>query len=127
MVSNPGFSPDLFESKTVVITGAGTGIGWAAAQLFSALGASVLAHLGRNEHITTLPKNFHGHTADFSHEDGQLSFAEFVKTSTDNVDVLINNAGTMVGRFPADTLSESDYAHIVSLNQDAVRRRRDKV
>lgn len=119
---NPGFAPDLFTGKTVAITGAGTGIGWATAQLFNALGATVFAHLGRSEHQATLPKNIHGHTADFCDEAGQLTFVEFVNDHTQQVDVLINNAGTMVGRFPADSLSESDYAHIVSLNQDAVVR-----
>jgi len=119
---NPGFAPDLFNAKTVAITGAGTGIGWATAQLFSALGAKVFAHLGRSEHPSTLPQNIHAHTADFCAEQGQLDFVDFVLSNTNQVDVLINNAGTMVGRFPADSLSESEYANIVSLNQDAVVR-----
>lgn len=119
---NPGFNPNLFNDKTVAITGAGSGIGFATAQLFSALGANVYAHLGRREHTTSLANNIHGFTADFTDEAGHHAFTEFVNANTDRIDVLINNAGTMVGRFPADTLSEADYAHIVSLNQDAVVR-----
>jgi len=119
---NPGFAPDLFENRTVAITGAGRGIGLAAATLFSELGATVIAHLGRDAKATHLPPKVTGMTADFTTESGQRSFADFVIDQTDTVDVLINNAGTMVGRFPADTLSEEDYQHIVSLNQDAVVR-----
>lgn len=119
---NPGFAADLFKGKTVAITGAGAGIGLATAHLFSTLGANVFAHLGRSNHNATLPENIHGFTADFSDEAGQLAFVDFIKSSNHTVDVLINNAGTMLGRFPADTLSEADYSHIVSLNQDAVVR-----
>jgi len=119
---NPGFAPDLFSGRVIAITGAGAGIGRAAAELFSQLGATVYAHWGRQQHIQTLPPNTYGMTADFTTEAGQLEFVKFVQTNTDAIDVLINNAGTMVGRFPASSLSESDYAHIVALNQDAVVR-----
>lgn len=36
------------------------------------------------------------------------------------VDVLINNAGTMLGRFPADEISDENYEALVSLNQTSV-------
>ena len=38
---------------------------------------------------------------------------------TDRVDVLVNNAGTMLGRFPAASLDDADYERIVALNQTA--------
>ncbi len=120
---NPGFAANLFENRTIAITGAGTGIGRNCAELFAQLGAIVLAHQGRTSHAdTSLHTNIHGMTADFATREGQLSFVDFVNEHTQQVDVLINNAGTMVGRFPADTLSDEDYSHIVSLNQDAVMR-----
>ena len=119
---NFGFAENLFENRTVAITGAGTGIGLATAKLFAALGATVYAHLGRAQHTADWPKNIHTTTADFTHVDGQQSFVSFVQKHTATLDVLINNAGTMVGRFPADDLTDDDYAHIVSLNQDTVVR-----
>jgi len=119
---NPGYASDLFAGRVLAITGAGTGIGLATAELYAQLGATVYAHWGRQQHIQSLPANTYGMTADFATEAGQQEFVQFVQAHTDSVDVLINNAGTMVGRFPASTLSEADYAHIVALNQDAVVR-----
>lgn len=119
---NPGFSTNLFENKTIAITGAGTGIGQAAAELFAQLGATVYAHWGRSPHGSTRHSNIHGMCADFTTHEGHLAFVDYIQSNATSLDVLINNAGTMVGRFPADTLSDDDYDHIVSLNQDAVVR-----
>jgi len=118
---NPGYAGDLFKDRTVAITGAGTGIGLATAHLFASLGATVYAHLGRHPH-TELPANINGMCADFTTVEGQAEFIGFVQDQAKPIDVLINNAGTMVGRFPAHTVSDDEYAHIVSLNQDAVVR-----
>ena len=119
---NPGFSPELFKNKTVAVTGAGTGIGKSTADLFAQLGATVFAHWGRSSHNMERHANIQGMCADFTTPDGHQAFVEFINKNTQSLDVLINNAGTMVGRFPADALSEGDYQHIVSLNQDSVVR-----
>ena len=117
-----GFAEGLFDNKTVAITGAGSGIGKSTAKLFATLGATVYAHLGRTPADEKLSSSIHAMTADFTVIDAQQAFIDFVHDHTSTVDVLINNAGTMVGRFPADTLSDAEYAHIVALNQDAVVR-----
>lgn len=119
---NPGFSAELFKNRTVAITGAGAGIGLSAALLFSELGARVLVHQGRTAHQTEWPGQVLAMTSDFTTVDGQQAFTDFVRSNSDTLDVLINNAGTMVGRFPAHSLAEDDYQHIVSLNQDSVVR-----
>ena len=43
-------TPDYFAGKTIVITGAGSGIGRATAQIFARERANVVAHLGRQVH-----------------------------------------------------------------------------
>lgn len=111
----------LFENKTVVLTGAGNGIGLAALHAFHAAGAKIIAHLGRSEpESDTLPADIISTTADLTDQAEQLAFVDFVSSKTDKVDVLVNNAGTMFGRFPADMLTDEQYEAIVQLNQHAV-------
>lgn len=116
------FGP-LFQGRTVVITGAGNGIGRAALLAFHTAGAHVIAHLGRHDaYAQGLPPEVSTTTGDFTRREDQLAFVEFVKSQTDTVDVLVNNAGTMFGRFPADQLTDEQYGDIVELNQHAVVR-----
>jgi len=118
----PGAAP-LFDGKTVVVTGAGNGIGLAVAQAFHVAGARLIVHLGRDPATAgKLPVDVLTTTGDFTDPDAQARFVAFVEGATEQVDVLVNNAGTMFGRFPADSLSDADYTAIVELNQHAVVR-----
>jgi NAD(P)-dependent dehydrogenase (short-subunit alcohol dehydrogenase family) len=113
----------LFAGRTVVITGAGSGIGRAALLAFHAAGATLIAHLGRNQsHAEGLPASVRTVTGDFTRHEDQQAFVDYVTRATKRVDVLVNNAGTMFGRFPADTLTDDQYRDIVELNQHAVVR-----
>ncbi|MFK8076638.1 MAG: SDR family NAD(P)-dependent oxidoreductase [Granulosicoccus sp.] len=114
---------NLFAGKTVVITGAGNGIGKAAALAFHEAGASVIAHLGRSDaYKTDFPADIVTWTGDFTVPEQQQAFIDFIKSVTQCIDVLVNNAGTMFGRFPADQITETQYDNIVELNQHAVVR-----
>ena len=115
--------PGLFDGQTVVITGAGNGIGLGALEAFHAAGARVIAHLGRNsEYASRLPEGVVHSTADFTKTEEQVGFAQFVQEHTSSIDVLVNNAGTMFGRFPAHSLTDEQYQQVVELNQSAVVR-----
>ncbi len=115
------FRANLFEGRTVVITGAGRGIGLATAKSFKEFGATIIAHSGRSGTADNL-KGIADHVieADFSDGPSIEDFIQTVEETTNEVDVLINNAGTMLGRFPADTLSREDYEKLVMLNQTSV-------
>lgn len=117
------FAPELYKNKTVVLTGAGNGIGLNALLAFEAAGANVIAHLGRDPaYAKDLPSSVNSFTGDLLDKEQQLAFCQWVTEQASVVDVLVNNAGTMFGRFPAKSLSDDDYLQIVELNQHAVVR-----
>ncbi len=115
------FSPTLFDGKTVVITGAGRGIGLEVAKQFKAFGAKVIAHSGRKGTASKLA-NIADHVieADFTQFDDIRIFLDEVMNRCEVVDVLINNAGTMLGRFPANEITDEEYNSLVNLNQTSV-------
>lgn len=122
------FSSDLFSNANVVITGAGRGIGLDVALQFLECGATVALHMGRSPSHSVpdalLKAQNQGratlHYADFIDPAAVLRFCNDVQKQFDRIDVLINNAGTMVGRFPADQLTDEQYHQVVDLNQTAV-------
>ncbi|CAN7505798.1 SDR family NAD(P)-dependent oxidoreductase [Rhizobium sp. LjRoot258] len=122
------FHPKLFENRNVVVTGGGRGIGLEVARQFLDCGARVLVHLGRGadrdlpDFLLTAEADRRAFlvAADFSTPGGTSGFAEKALATFDRIHVLINNAGTMVGRFPAGDLSDEQYQTIVRLNQTSV-------
>ncbi|MDP9810634.1 NAD(P)-dependent dehydrogenase (short-subunit alcohol dehydrogenase family) [Rhizobium tibeticum] len=122
------FHPKLFENRNVVVTGGGRGIGLEVARQFLDCGARVLVHLGRGadrdlpDFLLTAEEDRRAVlvAADFSTPGATSGFAEKALATFDRIHVLINNAGTMVGRFPAGDLSDEQYQTIVRLNQTSV-------
>lgn len=122
------FHPSLFKGMNVVVTGAGRGIGLEVARQFLDCGATVHLHGGRMAR-ESLPdflavaladgRAFLSY-ADFAAPGGIGRLAEDIAARFQSVDVLVNNAGTMVGRFPAGDLTDAQYETVVQLNQSSV-------
>lgn len=126
-----GFSDKLFEGKTVVVTGAGRGIGAAVAASFLKCGARVVAHAGRSleQAETDLLKRIPSAdrdrlsllTADLSAPGSGDDLAARIVGELDGpIHVLVNNAGTMEGRFKAETVTRAEYDRVVDLNVRSV-------
>ena len=120
-MKNNLFDTNLLSGKTIVITGAGRGIGLEVANLMAECGAKIIAHSGRQstaKYLSEITSSVF--EADFTDTKAVEEFVKFVQTETSVIDVLINNAGTMVGRFPADELTTDQYQKLVDLNQSSV-------
>lgn len=117
------FRSGLFEGHVAVVTGGGSGIGFATARVMGELGAKV-AICGRNaEKIAAaegrlreagLPHVF-GTTCDIREAEQVSAFAAAVKEKLGTATVLVNNAG---GQFPttADTLSPRGWEAVIRNN-----------
>ena len=112
------------EGKSAVITGGGTGIGRATAELFAAEGARVMI-IGRREEPlsdTVAEIRASGGSADYRRAD--ISQTEDVKRAVGaateafgRIDILYNNAAVFVGigKTIAD-LPEEEWDHLMSIN-----------
>jgi len=110
--------------KTALVTGASSGIGAATASLLSDLGAKVAIGYHRNREgankVLAGIKSAGGTAvaiqADVRQADG---IQHLVKTATNEygpIDVLINNAGSLVHRQRIQEITETDWNEILNLN-----------
>ncbi len=111
-----------FDGRVVVITGAGSGIGRAAAAEFASLGARlVLADIvpSRLEEVARSLEGeqveVHVHTVDVGSESQMREFAQAVVDEVGAPDVLVNNAGIGIGCEVRD-MSLEDWHRIVDVN-----------
>src|SRR2546421_3754586 len=111
-------------NKWVLITGASSGFGAAAARAFGAQGAKLLLgarRVDRLEQAAASAKKSgasaaHVHALDVSKTSSVEEFAAWVRTLTDKVDVLINNAGGAHGLDPVATGKDEDWEAMFQSN-----------
>lgn len=113
-----------FKDKVVVVTGAGSGMGAATAQRFSAEGAIVVL-VGRTEIklakvANTLENtNYYIHVADISNPQDVERLADVVLDKFGRVDVLVNNAGVVV-QGKVNEASIEDWKKILDIDVSGV-------
>jgi NADP-dependent 3-hydroxy acid dehydrogenase YdfG len=110
------------DGKIIVITGASSGLGRAAAHHLSSLGATIVLAARRAERIQTLAQELNkgggralAVTTDVSEFDQVQQLADTVVETYGRIDVLINNAGLMP-LSPLDRLKVADWDRMIDVN-----------
>ncbi|MGA5293358.1 SDR family NAD(P)-dependent oxidoreductase [Streptomyces koyangensis] len=116
-----------FTGRTVLVTGAGSGIGRAVALAFAAEGASV-AVAGRtaaplDETVALIGKEggtAAAFTADVSRSEEVRELVDRTVARFGSLDVAVNNAGVFVGGAPVADLPEGKWRSLVDINLTGV-------
>ena len=110
------------EGKVVVITGASSGLGEAAARLLSAQGASVVLGARRADRIQSLADELAGSggkalaiATDVTHCDQVQRLVDAAVQAYGRVDVMVNNAGLMP-LSPLERLKIADWDRMIDVN-----------
>ena len=99
-----------FKDKIVLITGSATGIGKIMSRKVLEKGAKEVVMLDYNlegiqqvkQEFAHFGKTIHTYQVDLSQQDQVLAVIEKVKADLPKIDVLINNAGVIVGKYYTD-------------------------
>jgi NADP-dependent 3-hydroxy acid dehydrogenase YdfG len=108
------------KDKTILITGASSGIGWASAEAFSKQGARLILCGRRKEKLESLAHQLKTETLilTFDVRDRKAVFETLDKLPKDwvNIDILINNAGNAHGLDPVQTANIEDWEAMIDGN-----------
>lgn len=112
------------KNKWVLITGASSGFGAAAARAFAAQGANILIGARRVDRLEQVAADCkkagatqaHAHALDVSRTASVGQFIAFAKTKTPTIDVLINNAGGAHGLDKIADLKDEDMETMYQTN-----------
>ena len=112
--------------KTALVTGCSRGIGKAMAAGLAAAGADIigvshsLAESGSEieNDVKALGRQFKAYRVDFTNRESLYAFIEKVFSENNKIDILINNAGTIM-RAPAAEHSDEYWDTVMNINLDA--------
>lgn len=111
------------ENKSVVVTGASSGMGKAIVELFVKEGANVVAVARRKERLDELAKSLEGQAGRVITMVGDVSLKETNEAMIDlavkefgKLDVLVNNAGVMDDMSPIGEVTDERFDHVLKVN-----------
>lgn len=116
--------PSRLKDKWVLITGASSGFGAAAAQAFGAEGAKLLLGARREDRLKEVvaqslkagAKEAHSHFLDVSQTSSVEAFVQWAKRHAARLDVLINNAGGAKGLDQVAQAKDEDWEFMMQTN-----------
>lgn len=114
-----------FENKSVVVTGASSGMGRQIALDFAKEGATVIAVARRKERLEELVKESEPlagkillYVGDVSLEEVNEGMIEYAVKECGKLDILVNNAGVMDEFTPVGDMSNDLWKKVMSINLD---------
>ena len=112
------------DGKTVIITGASSGMGAAMARLFASVGAQVVAVARRQERLAALAQEATaGHilpvVADLNQDVDLARIVDETVAAYQRVDILINNAGIMDNMVPLGELTDELWEQVMRIDVTA--------
>jgi len=116
--------PSPLANKWVLITGASSGFGAEGALQFAAEGAKLILGARREDRLKAVAADAKKagapdaqyHSLDVADTRSVTAFFEWVKTFTNKIDVLINNAGGAHGADPVAEGKDADWEAMVQIN-----------
>ncbi len=117
-----------FSDQVVLVTGASSGIGAAAAVGFAEAGATVALHFHANESgaqhtlnaVNTAGGSGSIHQADLADSAQAAALIDAVLAKHGRIDVLVNNAGDLVKRSPVTDVPDEEFHRILDVNLTSV-------
>lgn len=111
------------ENKTIIITGASSGIGAAAAILFASKGANVVLGARRKPQLDTLVGQIEQSngkaislTGDVQHESYAKDLVDLAESHFGGLDGAFNNAGTTGALGPLPDMTSGNWSEVLSVN-----------
>jgi short-subunit dehydrogenase len=102
--------------KNIVITGTSRGIGFELAKQFAENGHQVLALSRNTKPLSAVNhKNINALSVDISNNDDLNKVTDFIKSTWEKVDILINNAGKLINK-PFTEISSEDFLEVYKVN-----------
>jgi NAD(P)-dependent dehydrogenase (short-subunit alcohol dehydrogenase family) len=110
----------MFQNKTIVITGAGSGIGRALAIEAAQRGAQVIAtdwnEAALQETVAAASGRIYAERLDVSQQEAVHAFAEKMMQQFTSIDIVVNNAGVSLAKYTLDEVSYDDFRWLMDVN-----------
>ena len=108
--------------KSAVVTGGGTGIGWAIAKAFHDAGAKVGIAGRRMEKLTEAAQQVSGehpivcHTVDVADRESVDAMMSWMNEELGQIDILVNSAGTNIKNRTMTEMAPDDWDKVMKIN-----------